>query len=235
MEKAMDLRHVEQKGQWYPSREAASRSRSQRRFDSVSPVRSENGMYKPMTLPSQRNLHQNMSSGAFGRQQRHSASRGALNNSERTLLMVGPHSQSVRTTTTPDLQNLHTASTPISQMTTPRKDSGRKGTAATSDLRRRVYKPMAVDIQPVLQQKASKVVKPKIQRNDQHYAAQYNSSRSPYRQQPNNGPYPSNLPNNQGYQAQYESQKVLGNYNSIQNHSQQHYTQMPMAMPHPNA
>ena len=55
MDKALDLRHIEQRGKWYPSREAASRSRSAKRFESVSPIRSENGMYKPSN--SIANLH----------------------------------------------------------------------------------------------------------------------------------------------------------------------------------
>ena len=50
MDKALNLRHVEQMGKWYPSsnQAAASRSRSaKRQYDSVSPIRSENGMCKP--------------------------------------------------------------------------------------------------------------------------------------------------------------------------------------------
>ena len=47
MNKALDLRHIEQRGHWYPSQEAGSRSRS--RKASTSPVRSENGMSKPVS------------------------------------------------------------------------------------------------------------------------------------------------------------------------------------------
>ena len=53
MDKALDLRYVEQKGKWYPSSSAhrsvaSSKSRSAtRQYASVSPIRSENGMQKP--------------------------------------------------------------------------------------------------------------------------------------------------------------------------------------------
>lgn len=56
MDKALDLRYVEQRGKWYPSTSSANRSkgsrsaidrRDQSQYDSISPIRSENGMYKP--------------------------------------------------------------------------------------------------------------------------------------------------------------------------------------------
>lgn len=48
IEKALDLRHVEKRGEWQTSKHS-SRSRSAKRFDSVSPIRNEIGMYKPVS------------------------------------------------------------------------------------------------------------------------------------------------------------------------------------------
>lgn len=49
MDKALDLRYVERRGDWQTSKGATSRSRSAKRFDSVSPIRDEHNaaMYKP--------------------------------------------------------------------------------------------------------------------------------------------------------------------------------------------
>ena len=109
MEKALDLRHygkffestdiaIESTGDWRPSREAVSRSRSAKRLDSVSPIRSENGIYKPVLNGSQRYFTQAQSY-VYGRN---------CTNARQSLR------------TTPDPMR---SSTPISQKTTPRRDA----------------------------------------------------------------------------------------------------------------
>ena len=40
-ERALDLRHIERRGEWQTSTGATSRSRSFKRFESVSPIRDE--------------------------------------------------------------------------------------------------------------------------------------------------------------------------------------------------
>ena len=156
MEKARDLRYVEQKGKWYPStsanRSVASKSRSATRqqYASVSPIRSENGMQKPALAPA------------------------AATNKGEVLL------QSVRTT--PDLRTL---STPLSQMTTPRKKTANG----------MLHKPIAGKVlRPVLGNRRSKSP------IDATRPQQYNTStRSPYRKM-NDYPWSSgavqNLNNN---------------------------------------
>ena len=48
MDRALDLRHIEQRGEWETSTGHRSRSRSYKRINSsVSPIRDEHGMYKP--------------------------------------------------------------------------------------------------------------------------------------------------------------------------------------------